>query len=179
MRITNLTRSALISTSTSDATTTTVTTVSSHSMVTGDKVSFPGTPIKSIATVTGASTFTVPNIPTTVGQTLVYTPTGEVYINEFRAADVAVSVGAGSSANNAATFQVIGSTTAGSGAASVDIEVSNDNSNWMKFSTVTLVLGVTTTTDGVVLDAPWGFVRSRVTSISGTNAKVTVLLGKN
>jgi hypothetical protein len=149
-------------------------------MVTGDVVSFPGSVSFRTATVTGATTFTVLNLPTTVGQSLIYTPTGEVYINELRTAlDVSRAMEAPSSANNSSTFQVIGSTTAAAGAVSVDIEVSNNNVNWLKFSTISLVLATTAATDGVVLDAPWGFVRAKVASISGTGAKVTVLLGKN
>lgn len=75
------------------------------------------------------------------------------------------------------TFQVSGKTTAGAGAAAVDIQVSNNGRVWLTLATVTLTLGTTESTDGFVSDAPWRFVRANVTSISGTGASVTAEMG--
>lgn len=75
------------------------------------------------------------------------------------------------------TAQVVGTTTAGAGAAAVNIEVSNDGSNWLVAGTVTLTLSTTSTSDGFVIDAAWLFVRANVTSISGTGAAVSAYLG--
>jgi hypothetical protein len=179
MRITNLTRIVAVASSTSDATTTTVTTTAAHLMLTGDKVSFPDAIGFYTATVTGASTFTIPNISITSGLTGIYAPAVEVYVNELRAAVSTKSVSFGSASNNASTYQAIGSTTAGAGSCTVSIEVSNNGINWLTFATITLTLGTTATTDGVVLDAPWSYARAKLTAITGTNAKVTVLQGRN
>lgn len=71
------------------------------------------------------------------------------------------------------SFQVI----AGA-AATVVIEVTNDedthkgtNSNWIILATVTIY---SVGTDGFTTNAPWGWVRARVTSATGT---VKVLMG--
>ena len=69
-------------------------------------------------------------------------------------------------------------TVSGTGAvsATVIIDVSNDALNWIPAVTFTLS-GTTSATDGTATDASWKYVRSRVTAISGTGAKVTVLMG--
>ena len=77
----------------------------------------------------------------------------------------------------ARTYQATGFTTAGSGAADVIIEVSNDNSLWITMATITLTLGTTATTDGFASAAAWRYVRARVSSISGTGAQVTAWMG--
>jgi len=88
-------------------------------------------------------------------------------------ASEAISVGS----NNKA-FQVKGSTTSGAGAASVVIEVSNDPIwPWITLATISLTLGTTETSDGVVMLAGWKWVRIRVASISGTGAKVSASVG--
>lgn len=77
------------------------------------------------------------------------------------------------------TFQVFGSTSAGTGASVVKIEASLDPDldNWVTIGTVTLTLGTTPTTDGFAMDAPWQWFRVEVVSISGTNAEVSALAG--
>lgn len=75
------------------------------------------------------------------------------------------------------TFQASGATTAGAGAATIKIQVSNDNANWLDLATISLTLSTTTATDGLAADAPWGYVRANVTAISGTGASVTVRMG--
>jgi len=74
----------------------------------------------------------------------------------------------------------------GSGAvsATIIIEFTNDpltisgvNSNWLGQSTITLS-GAGSATDGFVTSgATWKWARARVTSISGTNAFVQVIMG--
>lgn len=75
------------------------------------------------------------------------------------------------------SVQVAGRTTAGAGAATVNIEVSNDNVNWLVAFTVTLVLGTTPTSDGQALIARWEWVRANVTALSGTGATIDVIAG--
>lgn len=75
------------------------------------------------------------------------------------------------------SFQLFGQTSAGAGAAAVDVQVSNDNTNWITQRTISLTLSASTTTDGYVDRAIWKYVRGNVTSISGTNAAVTLLMG--
>lgn len=97
----------------------------------------------------------------------------------------ATSTGAGSAIDPDVakqTFQAYGSTTAGSGAATIKIEANNVSLSaadalWITIGTITLTLGTTITTDGFVIDAPWGFIRANVTAISGTGASVTVYSG--
>jgi hypothetical protein len=76
-----------------------------------------------------------------------------------------------------ASFQA---TITGSGAvsATVDIEVSNDGTNWCDTAAGTITLsGTTTHTDGFTTTAPWKYVRANVTAISGTSASVDVVMG--
>ena len=81
------------------------------------------------------------------------------------------------SGNQKRTFQASGTTSSGSGAATILIEVSNDETNWLTLGTITLTLGTSSTTDGFTSDAPWAFVRARVSAISGTDAAVTAYIG--
>jgi hypothetical protein len=82
------------------------------------------------------------------------------------------------------TFQAMGTTTAGSGAAAIVIEASNKttpvtgtNVDWTTLGTISLTLGTTQTNDGFVSYAAWRWVRARVSSISGTNASVDAFAG--
>lgn len=73
------------------------------------------------------------------------------------------------------TFQAVVSGT-GAVSATVDIEVSNDNINFMVMGTISLS-GTDTNTDGFAANAKWNYVRANLTAISGTGASVTVVLG--
>ena len=90
------------------------------------------------------------------------------------------TTGAGSSSGPAPSgrksFQVIVNGT-GVVSATVDIEVSNNNSNFFAMTTVA-VTGTTTANDGFATDAPWRYYRANVTAIAGTGAKVSVLVGE-
>lgn len=78
---------------------------------------------------------------------------------------------------NRTTFQAKGNTTAGSGSATIKIQVSNDGSNWIDAATITLALVTGGVTDGFTLDAPWKYCRANLTAISGTGGNVTVYKG--
>lgn len=75
------------------------------------------------------------------------------------------------------TFQAVGSTSSGAGAADVRIEVSNDGVNYIEAGAITLTLSTSASSDGFASDAAWRYVRARVDSISGTGAAVTVWMG--
>jgi hypothetical protein len=89
------------------------------------------------------------------------------------------ATGASAAAEIAAGFhsyQATGAVTASTGAATINIEVSNTaaTNEWIVLGTITLTLGTTTTTDGFSSIAAWKYCRANVTAISGTNAAVTV-----
>ena len=77
------------------------------------------------------------------------------------------------------TFQAAGTTTAGAGAATILIQVSNNNSDWITMGTITLVLGTTSTSDGFASNAAWKYVRAFIdmAGVTGTNGTVTVTMG--
>lgn len=64
----------------------------------------------------------------------------------------------------------------GAVAATVLIEVSNNNLHWITLGTITLS-GTTEAADGFVSDESWPMVRARLTAVSGTDAAVTVTMG--
>jgi hypothetical protein len=74
------------------------------------------------------------------------------------------------------SFQAIGLTTASTGAATVLIEVSNDGVNFLTMGAITLTLGTSATSDGFAAANSYEYYRANVSSISGTNAKVTVYM---
>ena len=57
-------------------------------------------------------------------------------------------------------IQVIGNTTAGAGSLVVAIEVSNNSTDWILASNITLTLATTVATDGIVINAPWKYIGS-------------------
>lgn len=73
-----------------------------------------------------------------------------------------------------------GTTSGGSGSATINIEVSNDGNQWVVAGTISLTLATTVTTttntDGFSINAGWSFIRANVTAISGTGAAVTVTI---
>lgn len=82
------------------------------------------------------------------------------------------------------TFHAVGETSAGAGAATIKIQVSNvpdpdpaTDADWIDLMTISLVLGTTRTGDGAASDAPWHHTRAKVTAISGTDATVSVYAG--
>lgn len=86
-----------------------------------------------------------------------------------------VSIGAAVENNGPnRAFQAV---VAGTGAvsATVLVEVSNNNVDFLTLGTITLS-GTTRATDGFASDAPWRFIRGNVTAISGTSASVNLLM---
>jgi len=75
------------------------------------------------------------------------------------------------------SFVAHGTTSAGSGAAAIKIEVSLDGTRWVTLGNIVLTLGVAETYDGFIAFCPWLQVRANVESISGTDASVTVKMG--
>lgn len=80
------------------------------------------------------------------------------------------------------TFQATGTTSAGAGAASINIEGSNVptpavDGDWVTIGTIDLTLATTKAGGGFVSQAPWLHVRANVASISGTDATVDVFMG--
>lgn len=75
------------------------------------------------------------------------------------------------------TFQAYGSTSSGSGAATILIQVSNVDTDaaFITMGTISLTLGTTVTADGFASGARWKFVRAKISAISGTGASVTVI----
>lgn len=73
------------------------------------------------------------------------------------------------------TFQGVVS---GSGAvsATIVVEVSNDNVNWLNLGTITLS-GTNTANDGFASLAVWEYVRGSITAISGTGATASLIMG--
>jgi hypothetical protein len=74
------------------------------------------------------------------------------------------------------SFQATGATSAGSGSATVVIEVSNDGTNYNTLGTITLTLGTSSTGDGFAVSNTWEYYRAKLTAISGTGASVTVYM---
>ena len=77
------------------------------------------------------------------------------------------------------TFQARGTTSAGAGAVTVDIEANNfavgaSDGDWVVLCTISLTLSTTTSSDGCVSEGQWRYVRANVKSISGTDASVDV-----
>lgn len=75
------------------------------------------------------------------------------------------------------TFQAVGNTTGGVGSATIKVQVSNDDVNFIDLATITLTLGTVETTDGLASEAAWRHVRGNVTALSGTGANVTLWMG--
>lgn len=73
--------------------------------------------------------------------------------------------------------QAVGSTTSGSGAATIAIQVSNNNNDWIDAGIITLTLGTTRTTDGFEINASWLWIRAVLSGLSGTGANVSVHMG--
>lgn len=74
------------------------------------------------------------------------------------------------------TIQATGTTSAGAGSSTTQIQLSDDGVNFVLFCTITLTLSTTSSTDACAIDAAWRYVRANVTAISGTGAQTTVWL---
>ena len=93
------------------------------------------------------------------------------------AADATGESGSHTPRGRKATFQAVGSTTAGAGTATVKVQVSNDEEIWLDAASIALTLATIESSDGFTLDAPWKFVRANLTALTGTGAEVSVFMG--
>lgn len=69
-------------------------------------------------------------------------------------------------------------TVTGTGAvtATIDVEVSTDNTNWVVMGSIVLS-GTDSATDAFASDTNWPYVRGNLTAISGTGAEATLAMG--
>lgn len=76
------------------------------------------------------------------------------------------------------TVHAWGSTSSGTGAATIVVEVSNSLlAPWLTVDTIALTLGTAPVAGGFAVSGAWAFVQARVASISGTGAAVSAVLG--
>ena len=80
--------------------------------------------------------------------------------------------------DSSATFQATVNGTSGTVTAAIDIEVSNDEKNWISMATISLSASAPVAdSDGFASNASWAFVRANLMAITGTDARVTVVMG--
>ena len=96
-------------------------------------------------------------------------------VNNLMAHATSVGVGPVGHPNGDNTIQAVVTGT-GAVAATVEIDVSLDQQNWLPLRTITLA-GTNVATDGFAFLAKWVFIRANLISISGTSASVTVNMG--
>jgi hypothetical protein len=102
------------------------------------------------------------------------------FVTSQKLLDAVIATGAGSAFNGVAgqkTFHLSGTTSAGTGAVTVKVEGSMTGTSWDTIATLSLTLGTTATSDGFTSGDRYALVRGNVTSISGTNATVTLSMG--
>jgi len=114
-----------------------------------------------------------------VGHVLTGTTGGHSAVTKLLNAVLVTGAGASSSSfGGRCQLQAIANGTSGAFTAVIVVEGSNNDSNWEPIGTITLSGTATTAdSDGFKMDAPWAFVRGNVTSISGTGATATLLMG--
>jgi hypothetical protein len=107
-----------------------------------------------------------------------------VFVKSGRVTDILPSVGTTSTTTGnwfykdapKAAIQVVVVGT-GAVAATVVIEVSNDATYAIATALGTItVSGTTSASDGFTTDAPWKYIRARVTAVSGTGATINVYM---
>jgi hypothetical protein len=75
------------------------------------------------------------------------------------------------------TFHATGTTSAGTGSATINIEGSMSGTSWDVIGTITLTLGTSATSGGFTSNDRYAIVRGNVTAISGTGASVNLTMG--
>jgi hypothetical protein len=101
-------------------------------------------------------------------------------IASYTLLSAATATGAGPTAQGLAypkTYQASGTTSSGSGSATVAVQCSNDGTNWDTLGTITLTLSTTTSSNSFASDDRCFRLRGNVTAISGTGAAVTLTMG--
>lgn len=92
----------------------------------------------------------------------------------------AITVAAGTAKGGVAsrkTYQANGTTTNGAGAATIQVQGSNDGTSWDTIGTISLTLSTTNASDSFSSDDRYAVVRGNVTAISGTGASVNLTMG--
>ncbi|MCW2950760.1 MAG: hypothetical protein JWN41_1773 [Thermoleophilia bacterium] len=93
----------------------------------------------------------------------------------------AIATGAGAAVANYAamkTYQARGTTSAGTGAATIQVQGSNNGGiTWDTIGTITLTLGTVASSDSFSSNDRYAQVRGNVTAISGTGASVNMTMG--
>lgn len=80
--------------------------------------------------------------------------------------------------DSSATFQATVNGSSGVVTATIDIEVSNNERNWIPMATISLSASAPVAdSDGFASNASWSFIRANLTAITGTDAKATVVMG--
>jgi hypothetical protein len=74
------------------------------------------------------------------------------------------------------SFQAKGSVASSTGAATVEIQVSQDGTNYITLGTITLSLTTAESSDGFAAANSWEHYRANLTSITGSTATVTVYM---
>jgi hypothetical protein len=105
-----------------------------------------------------------------------------VFVKSGRVTDILPSTGTTTTATGSwywkdAPKSAIQASVVGTGAVSATIilEVSNDGVNAVSTALGTITLtGTTSVSDGFTTDAPWKYLRARITAVSGTGATVNV-----
>ena len=92
--------------------------------------------------------------------------------------NLATTTAIGCSINMGTADHTYQATVTGTGAvtATVVIEASNDNVNFLTLGTITLS-GTDSDSDGFSVRERWAYKRAKISAISGTNAAVTCLMG--
>ena len=75
------------------------------------------------------------------------------------------------------TYYASGATTAGVGAAVIAVQGSMDGLSWDTIGTITLTLATTAASDSFTSHDRYQYLRGNVTSLSGTNARVSLAMG--
>ena len=98
---------------------------------------------------------------------------------EFLLVDVEVVGVSGyfSSFTGIKTFQLIGSTNSDLGSVNVTVEGSQNNLNWDTLGTISLILNTSGVSDSFSSNDRYMYIRCNVTEISGSGAKVSMIVG--
>lgn len=101
-------------------------------------------------------------------------------VNILSAATTTISGSAHQPWGGKRVFQAYGTTSAGSGSATIKIEASLDGVGWVELDSLSLTLATTRATgveDSSENGFPWLNIRARVSAITGTDASVNVWMG--
>jgi len=80
--------------------------------------------------------------------------------------------------DSSATFQATVNGSSGTVTATIDIEVSNNETDWITMGTISLSASAPAAdSDGFASNASWSFAQANLTDITGTDARVTVVMG--